>query len=156
MKMKRHKLSQQLVLDIQQAGLKGTATDQERRNQVLLGRFPQHLLIALKIPDLEIVTSVAIIEKMIFDHGLTAPLITDLHNLICTPSAIYQSASQHASIVVVTVQVARQVPVIAAIHIDKPDSTGKRNVHWLASAYPKDHPEMLDRWQKQGLLLWTP
>lgn len=152
--MRQHNLSLELIRDIQRAGSDGTASDQERRNQVLLGRFPQHLLASLKVPDLEIVTSVAIIEKMIFEHGLTAPVIADLHNLICTPSAVYQSASQGDSIVVLTIQITRQLPVIAAIKLDKPDSAGKPNIHWLASAYPKDHTEMFSRWQRQGLLLW--
>ncbi len=152
--MRQHNLSLELIRNIQRAASDGTASDQERRNQVLLGRFPEHLLTALKIPDLEIVTSVAIIEKMIFEHGLTAPVIADLHNLVCTPNAVYQSATQGDSIVVLTIQITRQLPVIAAIKLDKPDSAGKPNIHWLASAYPKDHTEMFNRWQKQGLLLW--
>ena len=152
--MKQHKLSIELVRGIQKAALEGSASDQERRNQVLLGRFPQNLLDALKVPDLEIVTSVSIIEKMIFEHGLTPPVIADLHNLVCVPNAVYQSATQGDSIVVLTIQITRQLPVIAAIKIDKPDSAGKPNIHWLASAYPKDHTEMFNRWEKLGLLLW--
>lgn len=153
--MKQLNLSLELVRDIQRAGLEGTASHQDLRNQVLLGRFPQHLLDALKIPDLEIVTSFAIIEKMIFEHGLTPSVIANLHNLVCTPHAIYQSAThQSDSIVVLTIQITRQLPVLAAIKLDKPDSAGKRNIHWLASAYPKDHTDMLNRWQKDGLLLW--
>lgn len=153
--MKQHRLSLTLVRDIQQAGLDGTASEQERRNQVLLGRFPPYLLGALGIPDLEIVTSVAIIEKMIFEHGLTPTVIADLHQLVCTPHAVFQSATQGDSIVVLTIQMTRQLPVIAAIKVDKPDSTGKPNIHWLASAYPEDHAEMFSRWEKQGLLLWS-
>ena len=151
--MKQHHLSLDLVQAIQQAGLDGTASNDDRRNQVLLGRFPSHLLGVLNIHDLEIVTSVAIIEKMIFDHGLPPSVVADLHHLVSNPNAIYQSATQSDSIVVLTVQITRRLPVLVAIRLAKPDSTGKGNVHWLASAYPKD-PAMFGRWEKQGLLLW--
>ena len=154
--MKQHQLSIDLVREIQQKGVAGTVSDRERRDQARLGRFPQPLLTALNVQDLEIVTSVATIEKMIFDHGLTPSVIANLHQLLCTPTAVYQSATHGDTIVVLTMQITRQLPVIAAVKLDKPDAAGKPNIHWLASAYPKDQAAMFKHWQNQGLLLWTP
>ncbi len=153
--MRQHQLSLDLVRDIQRKGVDGTINNQDRRDQARLGRFPQPLLLALQIPDLEIVTSVAIIEKMIFDHGLPPTVIANMHSLICTPSAVYQSATHGDSIVVLTMQVTRQLPVVAAVKLDKPDAAGRPNLHWLASAYPKDHSAMLQHWRNQGLLIWS-
>ncbi|GAB3258154.1 hypothetical protein GCM10027296_29550 [Chitinimonas naiadis] len=92
---------------------------------------------------------------MIFDHGLTPSMIANLHGHLCEPTAIYKSATHDdGSIIVLTAQIARSFPVIAAIKVDKPDSYQKANVHWLASAYPKEDQDAIARWGKQGLTLW--
>lgn len=154
--MKRIHLSLDLANEVQADGLKGTLDDQMRRNQVLLGRLPSNMLTGLNVPDLELVTSVATVEKMIFDHGLTPAIIASLHGHICAASAVYKSATHGDTIVVLTMQIARGHPVIAAIRLNKPDSFMKPNIHWLASAYPKDHHDMIIQWGRQGLLLWKP
>ena len=35
-------------------------------------------------------------------------------------------------------------------------ASGKSNFHWMASAYAKEKPEIIERWEKNGLLLWKP
>jgi hypothetical protein len=45
-------------------------------------------------------------------------------------------------------------PLLVAIRVDVPDSANKPNMHWMASAYAKDDPAVIERWEANGLLIW--
>jgi hypothetical protein len=47
-------------------------------------------------------------------------------------------------------------PLLIQIKIDVTGASGKSNFHWTASAYAKEKPEIIERWERNGLLLWKP
>lgn len=124
-------------------------------DHVVIGRFTTDMLSRLKCADHELVTSVSVLEKMMFDHGLSAPKLKSLHQTICQPERIYQSASHPtSSIVVMTLETVGIKPVLVPIWLSKPGATGKPPDHWVSSAYAKDDAGIFNRWDAAGLLLW--
>ncbi len=156
MKKKRFPLSADLTATIVAGSNASTLTNDDRRHQVLIGRFPGDVCRALNIPDLDVVTSVAVIEKIMIKHGLTSQVVAGLHGMICRPLAVYNSASKGDSIVIVSMTVIGGDPLIASIVTDTPDAAKKSNMHWLTSAYPKENRHKLVEWEANGLLLWRP
>lgn len=127
-----------------------------RMKQVVLGRFPLEVLEAMKIDDLEVVTSISVLAKLMEKHKLSAAVVSGLHDLICNPVAVYDSATKKGSVVVLTVHLIGGDPIIAAIVINTPDALGKPNMHWLTSAYAKDNHAKFHEWEAAGLLRWRP
>lgn len=147
-------------LDIAKAICEGsiadTLSDEDLRHQIQLGRFPQPVLTSLKIPDLQVVTSVSVLAKLAKKHGLGPGVISDLINLIGSPNAVFSSASRQDSIVIVCMMMIDGDPLIASIVVDTPDAAKKPNMHWLTSAYAKDNHQKIVDWENDGLLLWRP
>jgi len=114
-------------------------------------------LTPLKIRDLGVITSVAILVKVMEKHGLKPSLVESLKELILEPVAVYKSATERESIVVVTAEMPDGInPLLIPIKIDVMGASGKSNFHWMASAYAKEKPEIIERWEKNGLLLSKP
>lgn len=147
-------------LDIAKAICEGSIADtlsaEDLRHQIQLGRFPQPVLTALKIPDLQVVTSVSVLAKLAKKHSLGPGVISDLINLIGSPNAVFSSASRQDSIVIVCMMMIGGDPLIASIVVDTPDAAKKPNMHWLTSAYAKDNHQKIVDWENDGLLLWRP
>lgn len=153
--MRREQLTDALVQWIHDEGVRGTIPEKRMSDHVVIGRFTPQMLAILGCNDRELVTSVSHLEKMMFDHAISAARLKNLHGIICTPEKIFRSASQPAtSIVVMTIETLRYMPIIVPIHLDKPGATGKAPDHWVASAYAKDQPAMLAKWEARGLLMW--
>lgn len=154
--MKREDLTPELIDWIYSSGMNKTIPDKRMADEVVIGRFTPQMLNILKCSDHLLLTSISHLEKMIFDHGLTASQLKRLHGIICQPEKIFQSASHpQTAVVVMTVEVLRAKPILVPIHLNKPGPAGKAPAHWVSSAYPKDHPEMLAKWAANGLLIWS-
>jgi len=122
---------------------------------VLIGHFTKEALSAIRIPDRAVVTSVRLLIKVMEKHGLTPETAASLRRLILEPVAVYESATERDSIVVLTIEMPDGIhPVLVAIRVDVPDSANKPNMHWMVSAYTKDDPETMQRWEAKGLLIW--
>lgn len=153
---KRINMSLELATLLEQAVQTGSLTNELRRNQVLLGKFPQEVLSALKIDDLDVVTSVSVLAKIMDKHQLSAATVSELHGLICNPLAVYDSATEQGSVVILTMRLVGQDPIIAAISVNTPDAYKKGKMHWLTSAYPKENQAKFAQWERAGLLRWRP
>lgn len=153
--MQRERLTDALVQWIHDEGVRGTIPAGRMNDHIVIGRFTAEMLAILQCNDRALVTSVSTLEKMMFDHAISAAKLKDLHRMICTPEKIFRSATHPTtSIVVMTIETLRHVPIIIPIHLEKPGATGKDPVHWVASAYAKDKPAMLAKWETSGLLMW--
>ncbi|MBB2984689.1 hypothetical protein FHX57_007588 [Paraburkholderia tropica] len=62
--------------------------------QVLIGRLPKAVLTALHTPDLDVVTSVSILAKILTKHAVEPGVVANLANTVLRPTAVYQSASK--------------------------------------------------------------
>jgi hypothetical protein len=156
MSKKRFPMSLDLAKVICTGSKNNALSGDDLRSQVVLGRFPQPVLSALSIPDLDVVTSVSVLAKVSKKHNLGLGVISDLHGMICAPEAVYRSATRSDSVAIVTMIMIDDDPLIAAIAIDMPDAYLKPNMHWLTSAYGKENHEKLEDWEAEGLLLWRP
>lgn len=153
--MQREHLTDALVQWVHDEGSKGTIPAYRMDHHVVIGRFTTNMLTILNCADQELVTSVSVLEKMIFDHGISAAKLKSLHQTICQPQRIYKSATHPAtSVVVMTMQNLGNKPILVPISISKPGPTGKQPVHWVASGYVKDDPNIFAKWDANGLLLW--
>lgn len=156
MAKKRFPMDLEIATAICTGSIAGTLSDEDLRHQILLGRFPKDVLTALKIPDLSVVTSVAVLAKLAKKHTLSPAIIGGLHSLISAPQAVFSSATKNDSIVIVTMMMVEGDPLIASVVVDTPDAYLKPNMHWLTSAYGKDNHAKLTEWERSGLLLWKP
>lgn len=135
-------------------GLAGNLSSDQLSERIVVGQFSAHMQAVLKCPDLELVTSVAVLDKMMFDHGIGATQLAQLNQIISKPQRIYQSASHAESVVVVSVELLQQKPILVPIWINKAGPKGKPAMHWVSSAYTKDDPNVLTKWERDGLRLW--
>ena len=154
MAKKRFPIDLEIATVICEGSKTNTLSPEDLRHQVQLGRFPAAILADLSIPDLQVVTSVAVLAKLANKHKLSPAIIVNLHHLIGQPKAIFSSASRKDSIVIVCMMMVEGDPLIASIVVDTPDAALKPNMHWLTSAYAKDNHQKLVDWENEGLLLW--
>lgn len=153
--MAQYNLDHALTEWIQTEGLKGSIPEARMNDRVVIGNFTSDLLQILQCPDHKLVTSVSVLEKMMFDHAVSARHLANLHGLICLPQKVFKSASHpNTSIVVMSNEEIRALPLLVAVHLNKSGARGKTPDHWVASAYAKDNPQILEAWEKKGLLIW--
>jgi hypothetical protein len=151
----REQLTDDLVQWIQNEGTKGTIPPNRMDDHVVIGHFTETILTALNVDDLEIVTSISVLEKMMFDHGISAAKLKSLHQVVCTPVKIFRSATHPAeSVVLLSTMVLGAKPVLIPVRLSKPGPAGKAAVHWISSAYVKEDPTVIQRWETNGLLIW--
>lgn len=154
--MIREQITDELIQWIQDEGTKGAIPPTRMDDHVVIGRFTASILATLSVADLELVTSISVLEKMMFDHGISAAKLKPLHQVICTPVKIYRSATHPAtSVVLMSTMVLGANPVLIPVWLNKPGPTGKPAVHWVSSAYVKTDPTVLPRWEANGLLVWS-
>lgn len=127
-----------------------------------LGPTPQ-VLTDLGMPQLPVVVLGRVIDKAVFDHGMTKGLLERLYTLIASPKAIFQAHQGQPGSVVVTYEVKNAAPIVVAIHPDKQMGGRGRGeamsrYNNVASVYDKQSGkpnETIDvRWKREGLLLW--
>lgn len=153
--MARELLTAELVAWISATGLAGPIPPIRMQDIVSIGSFTPEILTILKCADLELVTSIAVLEKMIFDHALKESHVSELHGMICKPEKIFKSATRpDTSVVVMSLETLRTHPIILPIELGKAMSQKKAPVHWLSSGYAKDQQEVIAKWERNGLLIW--
>lgn len=99
----------------------------------------------------EIVIQPGTIEKCIYDHGITKSFLQDLEHTLSNPLALFESAMQHNSSVVLSFQLQRGDPII--IPIQKDWAYGRGQYNRIATIFGKPQG-IIDKWGKEGLLLW--
>jgi len=132
---------------------------QHVNHQVILpiGPTPQ-VLLDLGMPDVQLVISGKVVDKILFDHGIPKGTIERVYSLLEAPKAIYKGHQANPGSAVVTYEIKNMFPIIIAIHPNKQmggrDGTVYNNV---ASMYAKESgtgESIEDRWTREGLLLW--
>lgn len=133
--------------------------DEKPRHELVLelGVTPKTILQAggQQFGDLDLVIKGKTIGKMYFDHHVSKGVIERLPEILQSPKAIYQSASgaKGSSIVVMTFEIQRGLPLIVPIHANK--RIGRdRFCNEIASMYAKEGPNPEEKWEKAGLLIW--
>ena len=153
--MTREQLTAELVAWIKNTGLAGPIEPDRMRAMLSIGRFSQEMLGLLQCEDLELVTTISVLEKMIFDHGLKEEHLCGLHGLICQPEKIFKSATRpDTSVVIMSLETLRERPIILPIELGKRMAKGKPSMHWLSSGYAKDNRDIIAKWKSDGLLIW--
>lgn len=115
------------------------------------------VLLAVGVPQLPMTISVKTIDKCFFRHGISEARLRRLYDLIANPQSVFLSDSPHINpnqahpIVVITVEVKDENPILVAVHPDQ--RVGRRAVNQIKSVYDKPE-EMLGKWKNKGLLLW--
>jgi hypothetical protein len=79
MAKKRFPMDLEIATAICEASNNGALSPDDLRHQIQLGRFPAPVLTALSIPDLQVVTSVAVLAKLAKTHKLSPAIIVNLH-----------------------------------------------------------------------------
>ena len=126
------------------------STDEVFLNGVVrVGNTPK-VLLALGVKNLPLGISRATINKVHFDHGLVERVIGTLPTLISDPLMVFDSATRPGTFVLVLDEVVRGSPLIVAFHPNK--KLGRAEINFIASAYPKDNPRIMQRWVDDGLL----
>lgn len=115
------------------------------------------VLLAVGVPQLPVTISVKTIDKCFFQHGVSEARLRRLYDLIANPQSVFRSDSPHIDptqphpVVVITVEVKNENPILVAVHPDQ--RIGRRAVNQIKSIY--DKPEaMVEKWREKGLLLW--
>lgn len=153
--MQRQVLSGELVDWIAKTGMANALTPDEMSRYVAVGRFDVAMQRRLGCADFEVATSVAVLDKMMFDHGLPASRLKSLLEMVHDPLAIYRSATHPtSSVVIVSTQNLGSAPVLIPIWLNKQSRPGKQPIHWISSAYAKNDPHILRTWDTQGHKLW--
>lgn len=154
--MQREPLTIELVQWIHDEGLRGKIPRARMEHHVVIGRLTAEMLAILGCDDLELFTSVAVLEKMLFDHAISTDKLLDLSRLVCLPKSVYRSASRpNDSVVVVSLETLRANPILVPIHLGKQLGRSGPVVHWVSSCYAKDNPAIFERWNRDGLLIWS-
>lgn len=151
----RFELSELLAATLLERHQQGRLTNDDLRHQVAIGRFTKETCTRLNIQDRVLVTSVSLLVKIMTKHNLTPAVVASLSDAINAPVAAYLSDTERNSIVVVTLEKPDgSNPLVVPFRVDVADSANKPNMHWMVSAYAKDDPAILERWERKGLLIW--
>jgi len=104
------------------------------------------------LPDLPTSILIKTIDKAFFDHGITQGMLERLYAILENPKAIYRSATQAGTCVVLTYEAQRGMPVVVPIH-PAVQIGRSRIVNRVASIYGTPSAAVL-RWDAEGLVLW--
>lgn len=135
------------------------ATKQHVNHQLILpiGPTPK-VLLDLGMPDVQLVISGKVVDKVLFEHGIPKGTIERLYSLLEAPKAIYKGHQGNPGSAVVTYEVKNMAPIIIAIHPNKQMGGRSGTVYNnVASMYAKETragESIEDRWTREGLLLW--
>lgn len=121
------------------------------RAAVRIGRTSEPLRRA-GLGDNPVSVSDKVIDKAIYDHGLPASAIMSLPEELAEPVMVFKSATQPDSYVVITSDTHRGKPIAVPVRT-KQVANHIENV--VLSAYAIDDPKRLERWAKDGLLIYA-
>ena len=122
----------------------------ELRLPLLVGKSTPTVYQTLGMKDLPVVVTGKVIDKMHYDHGLSAGALSSLPEKLADPVMVFASDTENDAYVAVLDMFSKGNPVVAVI---KPNAKmGRYDVNIVASAYPKDKPEAILGWWKSGLL----
>lgn len=79
-------LSATLAETVLQRHVEALLSDQDYRLQVCIGRFSKTAITALGIRDLDVITPVSILVKVMGKHGLKPSMVESLRELILEPA----------------------------------------------------------------------
>jgi hypothetical protein len=136
---------------VMRANLAGHA---EHMRLVTVGKTPPVLLTlpGLAIPQLPLVVTGKVIDKVHFDHGITQPMLERLYDTIASPKAIYRSETAGGAVIVTFEIRPVDLPVVVALHPGR--LIGRRAYNVIASIYAKNFAGIECAWKQRGLLLW--
>jgi len=105
-------------------------------------------LAAAGIPEGNLRTSAKVLQKVVFDHGVTPSVLKRLPELLETPVMVLRSDSVDGRFVVVTSEMVRGSPLVVAI---SPEVTrGNVALNFVPSLYPKEDLKAIQRWLNGG------
>lgn len=105
-------------------------------------------LSAAGIPEGNLRTSAKVLQKVVFDHGVTPSVLKRLPELLETPVMVLRSDSVDGRFVVVTSEMVRGFPLVVAI---SPEVTrGNVALNFVPSLYPKEDLKAIQRWLNGG------
>lgn len=105
-------------------------------------------LSAAGIPEGNLRTSAKVLQKVVFDHGVTPSVLKRLPELLETPIMVLRSDSVDGRFVVVTSEMVRGSPLVVAI---SPEVTrGNVALNFVPSLYPKEDLKAIQRWLNGG------
>ena len=105
-------------------------------------------LSAAGIPEGNLRTSAKVLQKVVFDHGVTPSVLKRLPELLETPVMVLRSDSVDGRFVVVTSEMVRGSPLVVAI---SPEVTrGNVALNFVPSLYPKEDLKAIQRWLNGG------
>ena len=141
-----YKAALQLILKACQDG-----NPQHEAVLVVCDLSPQYLVDA-GFPQLRVAIKGATVDKAHFDHGVTKGMLERLGDMIHHPKALYRSATQPDSVVVVAFEQKGSSPLLVPLRRDQQIGRSDR-YNTVASVYAKE-PAIEARWEAKGLLLW--
>ncbi len=122
------------------AGARGEAGE---RAYVEIGTLPQALAVA-GVPAGDLKTSAKVLQKVVFDHGVTPSVLKRIPELLEKPVMVFRSATVAGRFVVVTSEMVRGAPLVVAI---SPETTrGAVALNFVPSLYPRDDLQAIQRW----------
>jgi hypothetical protein len=134
------------------AGMDGDT--QALRVQVPVGIVTPPALQLLGVDAKPVYTHRDLIAKMHFEHGVPRAALKNLDKLLSEPVMVFKSDTQPGRFVVVTNLVVGGNPVVVAV--DPNGKSGRAEVVYLPSAYPKDNADRaFSRWIQAGLLQYA-
>jgi hypothetical protein len=141
--------------EVDKAAAAGVADDpQVLREPVSLGIDTPQALQLLGIARKPVFTTRNLIAKMHLDHGVPRSALKTLPELLANPVLVFGSDTQPGRLVVVTALVVQGNPVVVAV--DPNGKSGRADVVFLPSAYPKDNADrQFSAWTRSGLLQYA-
>ncbi len=122
------------------AGARGEAGE---RAYIEIGTLPQALAVA-GVPAGSLKTSAKVLQKVVFDHGVTPSVLKRVPELLEKPVMVFRSATVEGRFVAVTSEMVRGAPLIVAI---SPETTrGTVALNFVPSLYPRDDLQAIQRW----------
>ncbi len=120
------------------------------RSVVTVGKTP-YVLEQLGAEPLPLVITKETIDKVTADkHGLSLDTLKELPGHLADPIMVFDSATQQASLVVMTELKQDGKTVVAAIHLSR--EQGRNVVNDIASVHPRQSETHFINWINQGLL----
>lgn len=96
------------------------------------------------VPAGDLRTSAKVLQKVVFDHGVTPSVLKRLPELLENPVMVFRSASVEGRFVAVTSEMVRGAPLVVAI---SPEVTrGNVALNFVPSLYPRDDLQAIQRW----------
>ena len=121
---------------------------------LVLGDTPEYLVDKAGFHPLPLAIKASVISKACFDHGVSTSFLKRLPEIIGNPKALYRSASQSESVVVLTLECKGPHPIVIPIRRNaRVGRVREANFNLISSVYGKEGPDPGIKWGKLGLLI---